>query len=121
MSRLFSPERFFLIMDARVQRIAECLSARLSQPLELNEIARQVNLSASRLQHLFKSETGMTIPQYLKLLRMQQAKVLLENNFLTTKEIAAKLGINDLSHFIRDFKKIFGLPPASYKRRFQSS
>jgi len=59
----------------------------------------------------------MTIRQYVKVLRMQKAKLLLENNFLTTKENAATLGINDLSHFIRDFKKIFGLPPASYKRR----
>lgn len=47
---------------------------------------------------------------------MQQAKILLENSFLTTKEVAARLAINDTSHFIRDFKKLFGLPPASYKR-----
>jgi AraC family transcriptional regulator of arabinose operon len=103
-------------MDSRVKRSIEYLSARLDQPLNLDEMARQVNLSSSRLQHLFKSETGTTIPQYLKLLRMQQARILLENSFLTTKEVAARLAINDTSHFIRDFKKLFGLPPASYKR-----
>lgn len=103
-------------MDSRVKRSIEYLSAHVSEPLNLHEMASQVNLSTSRLQHLFKSETGMTIPQYSKLLRMQQARILLENSFLTTKEIAAKLAINDTSHFIRDFKKLFGLPPASYKR-----
>jgi AraC-like DNA-binding protein len=59
----------------------------------------------------------MTAAQYLKSLRMQRAKELIDSTFLNTKEIMQRVGINDESHFVREFKKLYGLPPGSYKQR----
>ncbi|SRR6266404_213600 len=103
-------------MDRRVQAVINYMVEDLSRPLQLEELACLVNLSASRLQHLFKADTTMTPAQYFKFQRMRRAKELIETTFLSTKEIRMRLGINDESHFVRDFKKIFGLPPARYKR-----
>jgi AraC-like DNA-binding protein len=68
------------------------------------------------MQHLFKADTNMTAAQYLKFLRLQMARQLIESTFLSTKEIMQRVGIRDESHFVRDFRKTYGLPPASYKR-----
>jgi AraC-like DNA-binding protein len=46
---------------------------------------------------------------------MDVAKVLLETTFLSVKEVAAKSGFNDLSHFVRDFKKMNGLTPTDHR------
>lgn len=55
---------------------------------------------------------------YLKSLRMERAKELLEKSFLSVKEIAHRVGLNDESHFVRDFKLIYGLTPMSYRNSF---
>ena len=104
-------------MDRRVQAVIDYMLDDLSRPLRLQEVAYSVNLSASRLQHLFKADTNMTAAQYLKSLRMQRAKELIDSTFLNTKEIMQRVGMNDESHFVREFKKLYGLPPGSYKQR----
>jgi AraC-like DNA-binding protein len=83
--------------------------------LSLAELAQSVNLSAWRLCHIFKSDVGMPPIRYLKLLRMERAKQLLETSFLTVKEIAFRVGLNDESHFVRDFKATYGSTPTSYR------
>jgi AraC family transcriptional regulator of arabinose operon len=105
------------VVDRRVQAVIDYMWEDLSRPLRLNEVAHSVNLSASRLQHLFKANTNLTAAQYLKSLRMQRAKQLIDSTFLSTKEIMQRVGMRDESHFVREFKKIYGLPPASYKQR----
>jgi AraC family transcriptional regulator, arabinose operon regulatory protein len=103
-------------MDRRVQSVIDYMSEDLRRPLHPEEVAHSVGLSASRMQHLFKADTNMTAVQYLKLLRLQMARQLIESTFLSTKEIMQRVGIRDESHFVRDFRKTYGLPPASYKR-----
>ena len=56
--------------------------------------------------------------QYLKVLRIERAKYLLETSFLSVKEIAHIVGVNDESHFVRDFKKTYGAPPTPYRTAF---
>jgi hypothetical protein len=51
---------------------------------------------------------------------MQRAKELLETTFLSVKEIRTTIGINDHSHFIREFKKSYGMTPAQYRTRLAS-
>jgi AraC-like DNA-binding protein len=88
--------------------------------LSLGEFAQSVNLSVWRLCHIFKSDVGMPPIRYLRLLRMEQAKNLLESSFLSVKEIAFRVGLNDESHFVRDFKSTYGFSPALYRSQFKS-
>lgn len=86
--------------------------------LSLAELAQSVNLSVWRLSHIFKSDVGMPPIRYLRLLRMEKAKYLLESSFLSVKEIAFQVGLNDESHFVRDFKSTYGYSPALYRAHF---
>ncbi|MBA2732238.1 MAG: helix-turn-helix transcriptional regulator [Acidobacteria bacterium] len=103
-------------MDSRIQKVLILMEANPRRALSLREIASTVNLSASRLRLLFKAATGMSPTQYFKLLKMQEAKSLLETTFLTVKQIAARIGIKDVSHFVRDFKKAYGMSPIQYRK-----
>src|SRR5215211_1495635 len=89
--------------------------------LSLGEFAQSVNLSVWRLCHIFKSDVGMPPIRYLRLLRMERAKNLLESSFLSVKEIAFQVGLNDESHFVRDFKSTYGFSPSLYRSRFKNN
>ncbi len=89
--------------------------------LSLGEFAQSVNLSVWRLCHIFKSDVGMPPIRYLRLMRMERAKDLLESSFLSVKEIAFQVGLNDESHFVRDFKATYGFSPAIYRSNFKSN
>ena len=103
-------------MDRRVQGAIAFIEDNLYRKINPDEIAQSVNLSYSRLRHVFNSEFGTSPMHYLKLLRMQEAKVLLETTFLSIKEIVVKVGLKDESHFVRDFKKTNGCTPAQYRQ-----
>jgi AraC-like DNA-binding protein len=104
-------------MDHRVQKVIRLMKEDLSRQLTLGEMSNAVNLSPGHLRYLFKAETGMTFAQYLKSLRMEEAKALLESTFLSIKEIMYRIGMRDESHFARDFRKAHGLAPTKYRAR----
>jgi AraC-like DNA-binding protein len=106
-------------MDKRVEKIIEMMRDDVRGELSLTEFAHSVNLSVWRLCHIFKSDVGMPPIKYLRLLRMERAKGLLESSFLSVKEIAFQVGLNDESHFVRDFKSTYGHSPAIYRSQFK--
>ena len=93
----------------------------VSGELSLSEFAQSVNLSVWRLCHLFKSDVGVPPMRYLRVLRMERAKDLLESSFLSVKEIGFRVGLTDESHFVRDFKATYGLSPACYRTQFRAN
>lgn len=105
-------------MDPRVQTVIAIIEKDLCRQRPLIALAKSVSLSPSRLRHLFKADTGMTPAQYLKFLRLEKAKYLLETTFLSAKVIMSRIGMANINHFTEDFKRIYGLPPAKYRAHF---
>lgn len=103
------PRTGLLPKDPRIRRALELMRR---HPATVTRIATDLNLSASRFRHLFKEEINIAPTHYLKLARLEQAKVLIEDSFLRIKEIAASVGLNDVSHFVRDYKACFGQTPS---------
>lgn len=103
-------------MDRRVKKVLEIIEGNLREKLHVDDLSQAVNLSPSRLHHLFKAELGMPVVQYIKGMRLKQAKELLETSFLTVKEITLSVGFSDESRFVQDFTKAYGLTPAQYRR-----
>lgn len=103
------------VIDQRVQLVIILLKGDLRREFTPNELAQAVNLSASRLQHLFKLETGTTLVHYRRLLRLNEARRLLETSLLSIKEIRTSVGINERGHFGRKFKSLYGVTPSQYR------
>jgi len=87
----------------------------LHRGLTLGEMGQAVNLSTSRLQYLFKAETGMTPGHYRRLLRIEKARDILGTTLLSVRQIRIRVGFKDRSHFEREFKKVYGLTPTQYR------
>lgn len=108
-------------MDHRIQIITSRIEEQFSRDLTTPELARMVNVSASHLRHLFKSETGLTPTQYLKRLRMQKARTLLETTFLSVKQICNQVGFSEDTYFSREFKKTYGVAPGRYRHTLKQN
>ena len=87
----------------------------VSNDIPIAVVSRRVNLSPTRLRQLFAQSLGRSPAQYLKDLRMQRAARLLRTTFFSVKQITHLVGINDVSHFVRDFKKRYGLTPTEFR------
>jgi AraC family transcriptional regulator of arabinose operon len=104
-------------MDRRVETVITLIENRLDQRLSEKDLASVVNLSPWRLCHLFKSEVGVAPLKYLRAVRMERARDLLDTTFFSVKQIMRMVGISDNSHFARDFKRTYGLAPIGYRVR----
>lgn len=83
--------------------------------LTLKEIADEVYLSTYYLCRIFKKELGCTVMDYVKKVRMDEAKRLLKGSEFNVVQIAQKLGYSDPGHFSRVFKNSEGVPPTEYR------
>ena len=88
-------------------------------PLRVAELAQAVNLSTSHLRRLFKTDMGLTPAQYDRARRLEHARELIANSFLSIKEVMALAGWTDPSHFSRDFAARFGESPARIRARLR--
>ena len=71
--------------------------------------------------HRFRAVARVSPMRYLKQLRMDQARAVLLAGGARISEAAAQVGYESASHFTRDFKAYFGVPPAEYGRRIAGS
>ncbi|HZI17092.1 MAG TPA: helix-turn-helix transcriptional regulator [Pyrinomonadaceae bacterium] len=108
-------------MDLRIQKALALMHERMNLNNSPILLAQEVNLSESRFRHLFKNETGMSPTQCLKQMRMREARRLLDETFLTIKQVRLRVGINDKKQFSTDFKKTYGCSPACYVARRRDS
>jgi AraC-like DNA-binding protein len=103
-ARAPSDYRIELLCRALLQ---DCIRAESHAP----PAAAALNVSLSRLRHLFKQQTGISFARFVKSVRMDRARELLLVSSLSVKEIAAHCAFHDVSHFVRDFKAAFGQSP----------
>lgn len=98
----------------RVSRVVNLLARNLVEPLSLEEIGREVGCSPFHLSRTFSKETGRTIPQYLRKLRMERAAELLRSGKYNVTEAALEVGYSSLSHFSQAFCQTMGCCPGLY-------
>jgi AraC-like DNA-binding protein len=98
----------------RIEKVIAMLSKNLAAPPPLEEIGRAVGCSAFHLSRTFSASTGMTIPQYLRQLRMERAAELLRSGKFNVTETALEVGYNSLSHFSHAFHETYGCCPGLY-------
>lgn len=106
------------VLDPRIEQTLQHLSSHMSQPLRIDELAAAVNLSASRLSHLFKQQTGTTMIEHLNRMRIEQAALLLKHSGRNATEAALDVGFNNYNHFAELFRRHYGVSPSKYESHF---
>ena len=98
----------------RVERVCAILRNRLEDPPTLEELGREVGVSQFYLSRLFSKEIGMTIPHYLRRIRMERAAELLRGGRHNVTEAAFAVGYSSLGHFSKSFCEVIGCCPTLY-------
>lgn len=82
----------------------------------VQEVAEHFHLSYTYLSKLFKKHTNQTVTEILQKIRLQSACGYLHHSKLSVQEISEMVGYNDVTHFIRLFKKAYGYTPLQYRK-----
>ncbi|EFH83242.1 AraC family transcriptional regulator [Ktedonobacter racemifer] len=94
-----------------IATVVKRLRQNFDQPLRIETLARELGMSVSSLQHHFKAVTAMSPLQFQKRLRLQEARRLMLSEALDAASAAYRVGYQDASHFNREYKSLFGVPP----------
>lgn len=104
----------------RLSIVVDRVRANLSHAWTVPEMAAVIGVSSSHLRRLFIENFGATPRQRLCNLRLETAARLLADPSMRIKEIQARVGIADASHFCRDFRERFGASPSEYREALLS-
>jgi AraC-like DNA-binding protein len=107
-------ERQRRVATERVNKVISLLRGNLAAPPDLLELGRRVGCSPFHLSRTFSQELGMTIPRYLRQLRMESAAKLLLSGKFNVTEAALEVGYSSLSHFSQAFCQTMGCCPNLY-------
>lgn len=104
-------------VDAIVFRAAlRILHQNLAQPPDLQGLARAVGTNTRRLNEAFRQCVGVTVFDYLREIRMEEARKMLRETNLAIQVVACDLGYDNPANFATAFKERFGLSPRQYRQ-----
>jgi AraC-like DNA-binding protein len=102
------------IGDGRLRRVAGAIAwikEHFTEPLRIETLAKQVNMSPSALHSHFKAVAAMSPVQYQKRLRLQEARRRLLSGGTSAEAVAFEIGYASASQFSREYARLFGQPP----------
>ncbi len=103
-----------------IARAVARLRQDFDQPLRIERLARELGMSVSGFHHHFKAVTAMSPSQFQKQLRLQEARRLMLGEDLDAASAAYRVGYHDASHFNREYKSLFGVPPLHVAHRWNT-
>lgn len=106
--------------NTKAMKIAEIVKVYIDEhymdsDLSLEKIARNLYVSADYLRKVFKQELNITLTDYITSVRMQKAKLLIDNGNVKFTNLCSEVGYNDVSYFSKCFKKYYGMSPRDYE------
>ncbi|WP_343711124.1 AraC family transcriptional regulator [Kosakonia radicincitans] len=95
----------------RIGKAIDWLKTNIASPLRIEELASRVQMSTPSFHHHFRQLAGMSPLRYQKWLRLNEAKRLMLNDHYDVTTAAFAVGYESLSHFSREYTRMFGLSP----------
>ncbi len=102
---------------ALLRRVRDRMDREYAQPLDVEALARGVNMSAGHLSRQFKLAYGESPYSYLMTRRIERAMALLRRGDLSVTEVCFAVGCSSLGTFSTRFTELVGMPPSAYRQR----
>ena len=103
----------------KMQQAIEYIQKNYNKDLNMAVVSNYVSMNYSLFSLVFKEYTGMSFVNYVKELRVNEAKRLLINTDKKVNEISALIGYENEKHFMKVFKTLYGVSPSEYRRNAQ--
>lgn len=107
----------FKPVNKRIAVIHEYFMNHYREEVNLARLAALVHMAEGSLCRFFKSTMGMSLFEYLNLLKVEFACKLLMDEDMNIQDVCFDSGFNNLSHFNKQFRKATGMPPTEYRKR----
>jgi AraC family transcriptional regulator len=99
-----------------LRRIRAYIDAHIGERISLDDLAHEAGVSRFHFARQFRLSTGESPMGYLRRVRIERSKSILQSRETTIAEVAATLGFSDQSHFTRTFGRLVGVSPGSFAR-----
>ncbi|MGH1434638.1 MAG: AraC family transcriptional regulator [Lewinella sp.] len=113
-------EQYNLVLDNnegdRLNEVLAYTFKNLNREITIDQISQVAFLSRSQFSYFFKLHTGKTYISFLNALRIENACILLRSKNQTIEQICYEVGFQNVSNFVRHFKKVKGLTPSRYRK-----
>lgn len=84
--------------------------------ITLQEIAAHTFYNPAYFSRIFKKQVGINLTDYIKEKRIREAARLLRDSSLTVEDVMSRVGYTDKNHFYKNFKEIYQMTPAAYRK-----
>lgn len=113
--------RMIKISDRASKHVTECnnyIYSHIQERILVEDIAVELDINASYLSRLFKSEMGLPISKYINQQKIKLAMNLLRYSDESVVDIAIKFSFSSQSHFIKHFKEFVGITPKKFRDKY---
>lgn len=100
-----------------LRRVRDRIDREYAQPLDVEALARGVNVSAGHLSRQFRQAYGESVYSYLMTRRIERAMALLRRGDLSVTEVCFAVGCQSLGTFSTRFTELVGVPPSVYRKQ----
>ena len=104
-------------LSQQVQKCVDYIEMNLDKKIRAADMAALVGYTEYYLTHKFKEETGLSVTDYIKFVKIERAKVLLKSTDQTVQDIATALSFSTRNYFSRIFQEVTGQTPMEYREK----
>lgn len=104
-----------------LRSVLDYMDAHFTEPLTVRDISREFSYNETYFCRRFKKATGLTVMEYIRILRLELAEKLLRTETCEIRDIAWRCGFSDESYFSRAFRLYSGNTPGEYRRKNKKS
>lgn len=108
---------FKLTKNKVIDEVLLYIHSNYSKEISVGDLAEQNYMNSSNFSRLFKNSVGISIIDYLKKIRINKAKDLLDSSYKSISEIALEVGYKSENLFYKDFKRIESITPSKYRNK----
>ena len=104
--------------DNAIKKAQDYIEQNINKKISVEDLAYSVSIGKRSLERRFKLATNNTVLEYVQRVKIESAKLSLENNRKNMSEVMYDVGYNDTKSFRSTFKKITGLTPVNYRNKY---